>query len=46
MAQPPHPSELPDDPALEGGEWLYRVGGEVVGPVDSRALAEIGRAHV
>ncbi|HET6414249.1 MAG TPA: AgmX/PglI C-terminal domain-containing protein [Anaeromyxobacter sp.] len=32
-------SELPDDAALEGGEWLYRRGGEVFGPVSSRELA-------
>jgi hypothetical protein len=32
-------SELPDDPALKGGEWLYRQGGEVFGPFDSRHLA-------
>jgi hypothetical protein len=30
---------LPDDPALQGGEWLYRCRGEVFGPVDSRHLA-------
>lgn len=28
-----------DDPALEGGEWLFRRAGEVFGPVDSRTLA-------
>jgi hypothetical protein len=39
MAQPLDPSLLPDDPALEGGEWLYRRRGEVFGPVDSRNLA-------
>jgi hypothetical protein len=32
-------SLLPDDPALAGGEWLFRRGGEVFGPIDSRALA-------
>jgi hypothetical protein len=32
-------SELPDDPALKGGEWLYRRHGEVFGPFDSRHLA-------
>jgi hypothetical protein len=32
-------SELPDDPALKGGEWLYRRQGEVFGPFDSRRLA-------
>ncbi|BDG06396.1 AgmX/PglI C-terminal domain-containing protein [Anaeromyxobacter oryzae] len=28
-----------DDPALEGGDWLFRRAGEVFGPVDSRTLA-------
>jgi hypothetical protein len=27
------------DPRLEGGEWLFRKGGQVFGPVDSRGLA-------
>jgi hypothetical protein len=27
------------DPRLEGGEWLFRRGGQVFGPVDSRTLA-------
>ncbi len=39
MAQPLDDSELPDDPALKGGEWLYRRHGEVFGPLDSRHLA-------
>lgn len=39
MRQPLDPSLLPDDPALQGGEWLYRRRGEVFGPVDSRNLA-------
>jgi hypothetical protein len=39
MAQLLDPSLLPDDPALQGGEWLYRRRGEVFGPVDSRNLA-------
>ncbi len=39
MARPLHDSELPDDPALRGGEWLYRSQGEVFGPFDSRHLA-------
>src|SRR5512147_2944611 len=39
MARPLHESELPDDPALTGGEWLYRRHGEVFGPFDSRLLA-------
>jgi hypothetical protein len=30
---------LLDDPRLEGGEWLFRKGGQVFGPVDSRGLA-------
>lgn len=40
---PPLPDQdlLPDDPALKGGEWLYRRGGEVFGPVDSRKLAAL-----
>lgn len=28
-----------DDPALQGGEWLFRKNGEVFGPVDSRTVA-------
>jgi hypothetical protein len=39
MAYPLEDSELPDDPALKGGEWLYRRQGEVFGPLDSRHLA-------
>lgn len=39
MARPLDDSELPDDPALKGGEWLYRRQGEVFGPFDSRHLA-------
>jgi hypothetical protein len=35
----PDETLLPDDPALEGGEWLFRREGQVFGPVDSRALA-------
>lgn len=41
MAQLPDSDLLPDDPALAGGEWLYRRGGEVFGPVDSRSLAAL-----
>lgn len=37
MAPGPNPSR--DDPRLEGGEWLFRRGGQVFGPIDSRALA-------
>ena len=44
---PPHPDRTRmapqttpiDDPALEGGEWLFRRAGEVFGPVDSRSIA-------
>jgi len=39
MAHSLDDSELPDDPALKGGEWLYRRHGEVFGPFDSRHLA-------
>jgi hypothetical protein len=35
----PDETPLPDDPRLEGGEWLFRRDGQVFGPVDSRALA-------
>lgn len=41
MAQLPDLDLLPDDPALQGGEWLYRRGGEVFGPLDSRRLAAL-----
>jgi hypothetical protein len=30
-----------DDPALEGGEWLFKSGGKVFGPVPSRRLAQM-----
>lgn len=30
---------LDKDPRLEGGEWLFRRGGQVFGPVDSRGIA-------
>jgi len=39
MALTPDGLPLLDDPELDGGEWLFRRGGEVFGPVDSRALA-------
>lgn len=39
MPRSPDQPDLPDDPALDGGEWLYRSRGEVFGPVDSRELA-------
>ncbi len=35
----PDETLLHDDPALEGGEWLFRRDGQVFGPIDSRALA-------
>jgi hypothetical protein len=28
-----------DDPALDGGEWLFRREGQVFGPLDSRGIA-------
>lgn len=39
MPQPLAPAPDFDDPALVGGEWLYRRAGEVFGPLDSRGLA-------
>lgn len=30
-----------DDPALESGEWLFKKGGKVFGPVPSRRLAQM-----
>jgi hypothetical protein len=30
-----------EDPRLAGGEWLFRRGGEVYGPVESRRIAEL-----
>jgi hypothetical protein len=39
MSPPPDPAPDLDDPALAGGEWLFRRDGEVFGPLDSRALA-------
>jgi hypothetical protein len=37
----PGTDEIPldQDPRLEGGEWLFRRGGQVFGPVDSRGIA-------
>src|SRR5689334_12588177 len=32
-------TNLESDPKLEGGEWLFRRGGQVFGPVDSRGIA-------
>jgi hypothetical protein len=39
MPQPLDPVPDFDDPALAGGEWLFRRAGEVFGPLDSRGLA-------
>lgn len=39
MSRPLDPSPDIDDPALAGGEWLFRRDGEVFGPLDSRTLA-------
>jgi hypothetical protein len=39
MAPRPHETQQINDPALEGGEWLFRRAGEVFGPVDSRTIA-------
>ncbi len=30
-----------DDPALEGGDWLFRKGGQVFGPLSSKELAKL-----
>jgi hypothetical protein len=37
----PGTDEIPleKDPRLDGGEWLFRRGGQVFGPVDSRGVA-------
>lgn len=37
----PGTNEIPldKDPRLDGGEWLFRKGGQVFGPVDSRGVA-------
>ncbi len=39
MSLTPDGLPLLDDPALDGGDWLFRRSGEVFGPVDSRSLA-------
>ncbi len=39
MAPGYDPPERIDDPALAGGEWLFRRAGQVFGPVDSHTLA-------
>jgi hypothetical protein len=41
----PRPTTAPahqiDDPALDGGDWLFQREGQVYGPVDGRHLAEL-----
>jgi hypothetical protein len=39
MATATGETNLEKDPRLEGGEWLFRRGGQVFGPVDSRGIA-------
>src|SRR5512143_2947084 len=39
MADRSRETSLENDPKLEGGEWLFRRGGQVFGPVDSRGIA-------
>lgn len=39
MAPRTEQTHLANDPALEGGEWLFRRDGQVFGPVDSRGIA-------
>ncbi len=39
MANRTGETSLENDPKLEGGEWLFRRGGQVFGPVDSRGVA-------
>jgi hypothetical protein len=36
---PGHHETLHDDPRLAGGEWLFRRGEQVFGPIDSRGVA-------
>jgi len=40
-AENPNPMIDIDDPALEGGEWLFKSAGKVFGPVPSRRLAQM-----
>src|SRR5512145_795550 len=40
-AEYPSPMTNIDDPALEGGEWLFKSAGKVFGPVPSRRLAQM-----
>lgn len=37
----PTPSIAIDDPALDGGDWLFQRDGQVYGPVEGRRLAEL-----
>jgi hypothetical protein len=37
----PAPSYQVDDPALDGGDWLFQRDGKVYGPVEGRRLAEL-----
>jgi hypothetical protein len=39
-SMPDAPLDL-DDPALDGGDWLYQRDGQVYGPLDGRRLAEL-----
>jgi hypothetical protein len=41
MADRTGETSLDADPKLEGGEWLFRRGGQVFGPVDSRGIAAL-----
>jgi len=39
---PPAAAELDiDDPALDGGDWLFQRDGQIYGPVEGRRLAEL-----
>jgi hypothetical protein len=37
----PTPAIAIDDPALDGGDWLFQRDGQVYGPVEGRRLAEL-----
>jgi len=42
MPEPTRPPEIQiDDPALDGGDWLFQRDGQVYGPVEGRRLAEL-----
>ena len=42
MPEPTRPPELQiDDPALDGGDWLFQRDGQVYGPVEGRRLAQL-----